>query len=37
VWALGNDRFRIESPAGDEEVVGFEEARRRARELAADA
>ena len=37
VWALGNDRFRIESPAGDEEVVGFEEARRRARELADDA
>ena len=34
VWALGNDRFRIESLAGAEEVVGFEEARRRARELA---
>jgi hypothetical protein len=34
VWALGNDRFRIESPADEEEVVGFEEAERRADELA---
>jgi len=34
VFALGNDRFRIEPPAGAEEVVGFEEARRRAHELA---
>ena len=34
VWSRGNERFRIESPAGAEEVVGFEEARRRARELA---
>jgi hypothetical protein len=30
VRALGNDRFRIESPAGAEEVVGFDEAQRRA-------
>ena len=34
VWSRGHERFRIESPAGDEEVVGFEEARRRAHELA---
>jgi hypothetical protein len=33
-WALGNDRFRIESPAGAKEVEGFEEAERRADELA---
>jgi len=32
-----NESFRIESPAGDEEVVGFEETRRRAHELAAGA
>jgi len=34
VWALGNDRFRIESPAGAEEVEGYEEAERRVDELA---
>jgi hypothetical protein len=34
VSVLGEGRFHIESPAGDEEVEGFEEARRRARELA---
>ena len=34
VWALGNERFRIESPAGPEEVEGFDEAQRRAQELA---
>ena len=37
MWALGNDRFRIESPAGAEEVQGYEEAERRAHELAASA
>ena len=37
MWALGNDRFRIESPAGAEEVQGYEEAERRADELAASA
>jgi hypothetical protein len=34
VWALGEQRFRIESLSGSEEVEGFEEARPRARELA---
>jgi hypothetical protein len=34
VWALGNDRFRIESPAGAEEVQGYDEAERRVGELA---
>ena len=34
VWSRGNERFRIESPAGDEEAEGFEEARRRAHEVA---
>ena len=34
VWALGHERFRIESPAGAKEVEGFEEAERRADELA---
>ena len=34
VWALREQRFRIESPAGSEEIEGFQEARRRARELA---
>jgi hypothetical protein len=37
VWSRGNERFRIESPAGDEEVEGFEEAHRTADELAAGA
>jgi hypothetical protein len=34
VWALGGQRFRVQSPVVDEEVEGFAEARRRARELA---
>ena len=34
VSVLGPNRYRIESPSGDEVVEGFEEARRRARELA---
>jgi hypothetical protein len=34
VWALGEQRFRIESASGVKEVEGFEQARRRARELA---
>lgn len=34
VSVLGEGRFRIESPSGDEVVEGFEQARRRARELA---
>jgi hypothetical protein len=34
VWALGVQRFRIVSPKGEQEVEGFEEARRRAHELA---
>ena len=34
VGALSERRFRIESPAGSEEVEGFQEARQRARELA---
>jgi hypothetical protein len=34
VWAIGDQVFRIESPAGIEEVEGFQEARRRARESA---
>jgi len=34
VWALGEQRFRIEAPAAVEEVEGFEQARRRAHEVA---
>ena len=34
VWAIGDQVFRIEAPAGAEEVEGFQQARRRARELA---
>ena len=34
VWALGGQRFRVQSSSGDEEVEGFQEARRLARELA---
>jgi hypothetical protein len=34
IWSLGEQRFRVQSPLGDEEVEGFEEARRRAHELA---
>jgi hypothetical protein len=33
-WAIGDQLFRIESPAGAEEAEGFQQARRRARELA---
>ena len=34
VSALGEERFRVQTPSGSEQVEGFEEARRRARELA---
>jgi hypothetical protein len=34
VWSLGRDRFRVESLSGDEPVEDFDEARRRAHELA---
>ena len=34
VWALGGQRFRVQSPSADEELEGFEQARRRAHELA---
>jgi hypothetical protein len=34
VWALGEQRFRVVSPNGSEEVEGFEQARERSRELA---
>jgi hypothetical protein len=34
VWAIGDQLFRIESPAGIEEVEGVQEARQRAREPA---
>ena len=34
VWTLGEQRFRVVSPDGDEEVEGFAEARRLARQLA---
>jgi hypothetical protein len=34
IWSLGDQRFRVQSPAGDEEVEGFQKARQRARELA---
>jgi hypothetical protein len=34
VWALEGQRFRVQSPFVDEEVEGFQQARRRARELA---
>jgi hypothetical protein len=34
VSALGDQRFRIESASGEVEVAGFQEAQRRARELA---
>lgn len=34
VWALGEQRFRIQAPSGAEVVEGFAEARKRARELA---
>jgi len=36
VWALGDQRFRIVAPVAVEEVEGFEDARRRARQLAGD-
>jgi hypothetical protein len=34
VQAFGKQRFKIVSPSGEVDVEGFEEARRRARELA---
>jgi hypothetical protein len=34
IWSLGDQRFRVQSPAGAEEVEGFQQARRRARDLA---
>jgi hypothetical protein len=34
IWSPGDQRFRVQSPAGDEDVEGFADARRRARELA---
>jgi hypothetical protein len=34
VYALGEDRFRVESPEGEREVEEFDPARRLARELA---
>jgi hypothetical protein len=34
VWALGDQRFRLVTPDGSQEVESFEEARHRARELA---
>jgi hypothetical protein len=34
VSVLGDSRYRIQTPCGDEVVEGFEDARRRARELA---
>lgn len=34
MWALGEQRFRVQSPSGDEEIERFAEARRRAHELA---
>jgi hypothetical protein len=35
IWALGDQRFRVESPSGAEEIVhGIHDARRRAHELA---
>jgi hypothetical protein len=34
VSVLGDNRYRIDTPDGDEVVEGFEQARQRARELA---
>jgi hypothetical protein len=34
LWVLGESRYRIVSPEGEEIVRGFDEARQRARELA---
>jgi hypothetical protein len=34
VWALGDQRFRVQSLSGDEEIEGWAEARRRAHDLA---
>jgi hypothetical protein len=34
VWALGGDRFRVESPDGAREVEGIERARELAHQLA---
>jgi hypothetical protein len=35
VWALGEDRFRVESPNGSQEVEGIDRARQLAHQLAA--
>jgi hypothetical protein len=37
VSVLGDHRYRVESPSGDEVVEGFDAARARARELAGEA
>ena len=36
LWALGKQRYRVESPSGSEEVEGLKRARHRAHELAAN-
>jgi hypothetical protein len=35
VWALGEERFRVEHPEGSQEVEGFERARQLAHQIAA--
>ncbi|HST33037.1 MAG TPA: hypothetical protein VLJ80_05895 [Solirubrobacteraceae bacterium] len=34
IWALGEQRFRVQAPSGAQEVEGFEAARQREHELA---
>ena len=34
VWSLGRERFRVSAPGHESEVVGFEQARSTAHELA---
>jgi hypothetical protein len=34
LWALGEDRFTLRAPGGEQLVVGFEEARQAAQALA---
>jgi hypothetical protein len=36
VWALGEDRFRVQSPDGYQEVEGIDRAREMAHKLARD-
>ena len=36
VWARGNDRFLVRSPAGESEVDGHDEAMQLAHELASE-